>query len=141
MPEDQVGAAGSYEGVERTPTTKNTPAKRDRGMVCRTMRSGPVIVPSIARPIKKCEMRCSTTLEAIICCSLISSPSSVLTIFNSLLYSVSESVWTGACSHISQLPLPDIARRDNTCGTRPFGIGMSRMPEAKLVHPSRKKSQ
>lgn len=141
MLENRIGTVGSYAGVERTPTTKNTPAKRDRGMVCRTMRSGPVIVPSIARPIRKCEMRCSTTLVAIICCSLISSPPSVLTTFNSLLYSVSESVCTGACVHISRLSFPDVARRDHTCGTRPFGIGMLRMPEAKLVHPRRKKSQ
>lgn len=39
------------------------------------------------------------------------------------------------------LPLSDVARRDVTCGTRPFGIGRFRMPETKLVHPSRKKSQ
>jgi hypothetical protein len=49
---------------ERTPTTKKTPANRAAGMVCKTLRRGPVMVPIKASPMTKCEMRCSTTAVA-----------------------------------------------------------------------------
>lgn len=82
----------------RTPTTKNTPAKTALGIVWRTMRIGPVIEPMIARPIRKCEIRCSTTAVALTTGRRISvpSPSSVEMMRRSVSYIVSESVCTGA---------------------------------------------
>ena len=41
------------DSTDPQPTTKKTPAKIDRGIVERTVRSGPVMVPMIARPITK----------------------------------------------------------------------------------------
>ena len=77
---------GGCMDVEHTPTTKNTPAKTATGMVCRTTRSGPVMVPIRPRPMKKWEMRCSTTARGFTIGRRISapSPSSVLIIERSV---------------------------------------------------------
>jgi len=67
------------------PTTKKTPAKSASGIRCSTVNSGPVMVPMMAKPITKCDMRCSATLSAMIFCERISDPSSVLVTSSSLL--------------------------------------------------------
>jgi hypothetical protein len=43
----------SFVSMEPQPTTKKTPTKMERGMMDRTTRRGPVIVPMMARPMKK----------------------------------------------------------------------------------------
>jgi len=52
--------------TELTPTTKNTPEKMARGIVPKTTSKGPVIVPMIASPIRKCDTLCSTTLSGTV---------------------------------------------------------------------------
>lgn len=81
-----------------TPTTIKTPAKTPFGIVCNTFNRDPVMVPMSARPIKKCVTLCSTTLVALTWGLRISepSPSDVGIITSSVLYSVRESVCTGA---------------------------------------------
>ena len=106
-----------------TPTTKKTPANKASGIRFRTTSRGPVMVPMIARPIRKWETRCSTTRSATRSCCRISARSAVLIILSSLRYSVKESVCTGAC------------------GMSPFGSGIPMIPAMKLVQPRRKKSQ
>ena len=84
--------------MQLTPTTKKTPANTAVGMRWSTISNGPVIVPMIASPMKKCDTRCSTTVTAVTIGLLISvsSPSSVRMIRRPVLYTVSESVCTGA---------------------------------------------
>jgi hypothetical protein len=43
----------SFVSMEPQPTTKKTPTKMERGMMDRTTRRGPVIVPMMVRPMKK----------------------------------------------------------------------------------------
>ena len=113
------------------PTTKKTPLNIARGIKPSTTRRGPVIVPIIAKPIIKCERRCSATLSAVVCFSMMtggalleSDTEFVVRISTACSeYQVHASVWTGAC------------------GTSPFGSGMLRMPATEQVIPSRKKSQ
>lgn len=90
----------SWPRYLRTPTMKNTPAKTADGIVCKTIRSGPVMVPMIAKAMRKCDIRCSTTAVALTTGRRISdpSPSSVEMIWTSVSYTVSESVCTGAWS-------------------------------------------
>lgn len=81
-----------------TPTTKKTPQKIARGIVCRTVRRGPVIVPMMPSPMRKCEIRCSITFDALTIGRRISFPSSssVAITWRLVLYTVRESVCTGA---------------------------------------------
>ena len=81
------------------------------------------MVPIMARPMRKWETRCSTTLSALTSLRRIWSPPVVFMISSSSMYTVKEWVCTGAW------------------GTRPLGRGMPIMPAMKLVQPSRKKSQ
>lgn len=89
---------GARQGGTHTPTTKKTPANTAAGIVWRTANKGPVIVPMSPRPIRKCVTRCSTTAVAVTMGRRISvySPSDVEMILRLVLYTVKESVWTGA---------------------------------------------
>jgi hypothetical protein len=79
------GQASAGEGGDLTPTTKKTPANKAVGMVWSTTRRGPVMVPMRARPMRKWEMRCSTTAFARVKGSRISfSPSAVRMVFTSV---------------------------------------------------------
>ena len=64
-----------FDSMDPQPTMKKTPANTAAGMVCRTIRRGPVMVPIMARPIRKWEMRCSTTAVAVMMGWRISVPS------------------------------------------------------------------
>lgn len=64
-----------FDSMDPQPTMKKTPANTAAGMVCRTIRRGPVMVPIMARPIRKWEMRCSITAVGVMMGRQISVPS------------------------------------------------------------------
>lgn len=54
-----------FDSMDPQPTMKKTPANTAAGIVCRTVSRGPVMVPIMARPIRKWEMRCSITVVGV----------------------------------------------------------------------------
>jgi len=65
------------DSMEPQPTMKKTPLRTARGIVPKTMRRGRVIVPMMARPMRKWEIRCSVTWVAIVFFRVMESPVSV----------------------------------------------------------------
>jgi hypothetical protein len=53
-----------FDSMDPQPTIKKMPANTAAGIVCKTISRGRVIVPIMARPMRKCEIRCSTTAVA-----------------------------------------------------------------------------
>lgn len=93
-----------FDSMDPQPTMKKTPANTAEGMVWRTISKGPVMVPIMARPIRKCEMRCSITAVRVVIgwrSSVPSVPSGsegldVGMMWRVVLVMVREVVWTGA---------------------------------------------